>query len=329
LAPKLATICFASSSDHVAGSCWNQEYPETWEHEGAGCSDTIKVISGFQRVEYLGDPSSWHIQRSVLLFNVTNLPSLADINDVTLWIHIAAIWGSIPSNLHFTYNPNYLYDPDHLHSGIAFPCVAGNYEVLRHCSADIVSIPSANLAEGWNSIVIPEASWNHFLWERFNGYSNYAVLGMRCGYDVLADEHDYESDRDVGYGIHSYESDYAGGVNYKYGLVINHSTVEPFQIWIEGTKLHYLGSVFGEAVEYEIEGDLITEDVASDIYLWVNGTYLYYIDENGDKRRKQGTLKGDSEADKYSIKIVGNPWQTKFAYVGDDGKEYRIEGTLT
>lgn len=56
----------------------------------------------------------------------------------------------------------------------------------------------------------------------------------------------------------------------------------PGYIWIEGTDIHWIDQ---NGNEQSLCGSLMVSGVGDPGYIWIDSYYVYYIDENGDKRR--------------------------------------------
>jgi len=73
-----------------------------------------------------------------------------------------------------------------------------------------------------------------------------------------------------------------------------------------------------------------TGDIGNSGYLWVEGTYLHYIDANGDVWRFEGTLTGltGKIPSQISINTKSGIDGTKLCYIDDTGAERCFEGTI-
>ncbi len=95
-------------------------------------------------------------------------------------------------------------------------------------------------------------------------------------------------------------------------LEIDFSKIAGF-IWTEGKYIHWTDQ---NGIEQRLEGiDTGTNAVAG--HLFVEGTYLHYVSEDGDERRKEGTKEGATG------KTSGFPWieDGELRYIDADGDE--------
>ncbi len=95
-------------------------------------------------------------------------------------------------------------------------------------------------------------------------------------------------------------------------LEINFSKIAGF-IWTEGKYIHWTDQ---NGIEQRLEGiDTGTNAVAG--HLFVEGTYLHYISQDGDERRKEGTKEGATG------RTTGFPWieDDRFRYIDASGDE--------
>lgn len=122
--------------------------------------------------------------------------------------------------------------------------------------------------------------------------TGYTYFGMRTSHDISVSPPNANSS--------DFVSIYVAGYDYPIQLVV---TYEGGERAFEGTDTGSNGTAG---------------------HLWVEGTYLHYIDENGDERRQEGIKEGATG------RATGQMWieSTKLRYIDASGDERYIEGTL-
>lgn len=251
----------------------------------------------FPIVQQYGTPDNWNINRGGLVFDTTGLDPGLTITDAVIYVNIGTDYDTVGGSL-------VLADA----SSVSLPADTGTFAELVGLS-EITRIADADLPTGqYIAIAIPSDELGFIQKGSLTHVGVYYSADFDNNSSVVPEGDVY------GYSIHAQEA----GTRPAY-MVINAVVGEPYHVWTEGTKLHYLDA---NGIEREFEGTDTTSDGEAR-HLFVEGTYLHYLDMNRDERRQEGTAEGATGATPYQMWIEG----MRIRYIDADGDERYIEGT--